>query len=134
MVDGIGTITFTPLANVDPLAYDVVIADFCGELTPAQVHAMLEQGANVLVLGDYWCESSAGMSADVANELLEHLGVRFNDHLLYNHEFLVPANKQFGLLEGVPILDAWGVALQDVGPGFMSVAGTIDGAAITTIE
>ncbi|MFO7561886.1 MAG: hypothetical protein R6X02_04540 [Enhygromyxa sp.] len=132
MVATLGTIEFKPLSLVDPLAYDVVVADFCGPVSPEQVATMLGDGAHVLVLGDYWCESAAGLSAERANELLEHLGTRFDGDVLYNHQFLVAASKQVGLLEGVPVIDAWGVALQEHIDPFQAAAGTIDGAVITS--
>ncbi len=132
MVATLGSIEFKPLSLVDPLAYDVVVADFCGPVSVEQVATMLGDGAHVLVLGDYWCESPSGISAELANGLLEHFGTRFDGDVLYNHEFLVADQKQVGLLEGVSVVDAWGVALQVHTEPFESALGTFDGALITS--
>jgi hypothetical protein len=132
MVAGLGTIEFKPLSLVDPLAYDVVVADFCGPVSPEQVGAMLGDGVRVLVLGDYWCESALGVSAVVANQVLEHVGTRFDGDELYNHDFLVADAKQIGLLAGVPVVDAWGLALQEHIDPFEEALGTFDGALITS--
>jgi hypothetical protein len=132
MVAGIGTIEFKTLSQVDPLAYDVVIADFCGPVAPEQIATILGEGAGVMVLGDWWCETQAGVSAELANGLLEHLGARFTGDVLNNHSFLVPDSKQFGLLDGVTVIDAWGVALQHSIDPFVESIGTIDGAVITS--
>jgi len=132
MVATLGTIEFKPLSLVDPLAYDVVVADFCGPVSPEQVATMLGDGARVLVLGDWWCQSAAGVSAEIANQLLEHLGTRFDGDELYNHDFLVAASKQVELLEGVSVIDAWGVALQEHIAPFEDAVGTIDGALLTS--
>jgi hypothetical protein len=132
MVAELGTIEFKPLSLVDPLAYDVVVADFCGPVSATQVATMLGDGARVLVLGDYWCETPMGVSAERANELLTRIGARFTGDVIYNHNFLVATAKQVGLLEGVPALDAWGVALQDHLPSFEAAVGTIEGAILTS--
>jgi len=132
MVATLGTIEFKPLSLVDPLAYDVVVADFCGPVSPEQVATMLGDGGRLLVLGDYWCETSQGVSAEVANRVLEHLGTRFDGDVLYNHDFLVADDKQVGLLEGVTTVDAWGVALQEHIAPFVAAIGSFDGALITS--
>jgi hypothetical protein len=131
MVAQIGTIEFKLLSVVDPLAYDVVVADFCQPVRPEEVGLMLGDGARVLVLGDYWCHGTEGLGAEVANELLEHIGARFNGDELYNHDFLVAAARQVGVLEGIARVDAWGLALQDVGPGFESLLQTQQSALLT---
>ena len=134
MIDTLGTIEFKPLSIVDPLAYDVVVADFCGPVSAEEVAVMLDEGSRVLVLGDHWCEVEGVLSAELANELLEHLHTRFNGKVIYNHEFLVAPTKQIGLLAGVPILDAWGVALQLTGPNFEAAASTSQGGLLTFRE
>jgi hypothetical protein len=44
---------------------------------------------------------------------------------------LVADDKQVGLLEGITVIDAWGVALQEYVPPFTEALGTFDGALIT---
>jgi len=112
MVETLGTIEFATLASVDPLAYDAIVADFCGPVSTEQVGLMLGDGARVLVLGDEWCVRDGQTSAALANEILEPLGARFNGELLYNHNFMVSDAKQTALLEGVSTIDAWGLSLQ----------------------
>lgn len=137
VVNPFATVEFNLLSQVDPLAYDVVVADFCGLVTAEQVFELLIDGAHVLVLADPWCETDDGTGIDKANAALERLGTRFTDQVLYNHEFQVASNKQVGILDGVPVLDAWGVALQEVreeddGPFFDELVGTFDGALLTS--
>jgi len=133
-VDALGVIDFKPLSEVDPQAYDVIIADFCGPVSPEQVGQMLGDGAHVLVLGDQWCTFEGNVSADIANVLLEHIGTRFNGKELYNHDFFVADENQTGLLQDVAVVDAWGIAVQEIGPGFSEVLGTVDGASISVRE
>lgn len=134
MVAEIGTIDFEPLSQVDPRAYDVVIADFCGPIRPTEVRDMLAEGAHVLVLGDLWCSTSEGRSADLANALLVHLGTRFNGMELHNDDFLVPERDQVGVLAGIDTLVARGLALQTVGPEFTALAGPTAGAVLSWRE
>jgi hypothetical protein len=132
MVDTIGNIDFKPLSEVDPLAYDVVVADFCGPVSATTVGEMLGEGARVLVLGDRWCVRNGQTSAAAANELLEHLGTRFDGAELYNHDFLVSEGRRVGILEGIERIDAWGVALQGLGPEFDELLGTSDGTLLSS--
>ena len=132
MVDTIGSIDFKPLSEVDPLAYDVVVADFCGPVSATAVGEMLGEGARVLVLGDTWCVRNGQTSAAGANELLEHLGTRFDGADLYNHDFLVPEARRVGILEGIERIDAWGVALQGLGPEFDELLGTSVGTLLSS--
>jgi hypothetical protein len=131
MVDALGTIEFQPLAAVDARAYDVVVADFCGPVDPLQVLELLGDGGHVLLLGDRWCSSGMGLSADVANDVAERIGIRFTERELYNHNLLVPDTGS-EILEGIDSIDAWGITMQEVGPGFAAVVQTGDGALITT--
>lgn len=131
MVDALGTIDFQLLSEVDPAAYDVIVADFCGPVSALQIGMLLGDGARVLVLGDQWCHSGEQSSAERANELLENIGASFNREELYNHEFRVEPPGAGGLLEGLTELDAWGVDLQDVGPQFQSVTKTEAGTVLS---
>lgn len=132
MVDTIGSIDFKPLSEVDPLAYDVVVADFCGPLSATAVGEMLGEGARVVVLGDTWCVRNGQTSAAAANELLEHIGTRFNGADLYNHDFLVPEERRVGILEGIERINAWGVALQGLGPEFDELLGASVGTLLSS--
>ena len=132
MVDTIGNIDFKPLSEVDPLAYDVVVADFCGPVSATAVGEMLGEGARVLVLGDTWCVRNGQTSAAAANELLEHIGTRFDGAELYNHDFLAPEARRVGVLEGVERIDAWGVGLQGLGPEFEELLGTSIGTLLSS--
>ena len=132
MVDTIGNIDFKPLSEVDPLAYDVVVADFCGPVSATTVGEMLGEGARVLVLGDRWCVRNGQTSAAAANELLEHIGTRFDGAELYDHDFLVSEGRRVGILEGVERIDAWGVALQGLGPEFDELLGTSSGTLLSS--
>jgi hypothetical protein len=131
MIDRVGRVDFRPLSAVDARAYDVVVADFCGPVDPQQVATLLGDGAGVLVLGDRWCGSSAGLSADVANVLLERIGARFTATQLYNHDLRVPAAVDSPLVAGVETIDAWGVTLQETRPDFQAILVTTGGAVIT---
>ncbi|MBV1861300.1 MAG: hypothetical protein KUG77_22975 [Nannocystaceae bacterium] len=132
MVDTIGSIDFKPLSEVDPLAYDVVVADFCGPVSATAVGEMLGEGARVLVLGDTWCVRDGQTSAAAANELLEHIGTRFDGAELYNHGFLVSEARRVGILEGIDSIDAWGVGLQGLGPEFDELLGTSAGTLLSS--
>ncbi len=132
MVDTIGNIDFKPLSEVDPLAYDVVVADFCGPVSATAVGEMLGEGAHVLVLGDTWCVRDGQTSAAAANELLEHIGTRFDGAEIYNHDFLVPEARRIGILEGIDRIDAWGVGLQGLGEEFDELVGTSVGTLLSS--
>ncbi|MGH1347765.1 MAG: hypothetical protein ACRBN8_39790 [Nannocystales bacterium] len=132
MVDTIGSIDFKLLSEVDPLAYDVVVADFCGPVSATAVGEMLGEGAHVLVLGDTWCVRDGQTSAAAANELLEHIGTRFDGAELYNHGFLVPEARRIGILEGIESIDAWGVGLQGLGAEFDELLGTSAGTLLSS--
>lgn len=132
MVDTIGNIDFKPLSEVDPLAYDVVVADFCGPVSATAVGEMLGDGAKVLVLGDTWCVRDGQTSAAAANELLEHIGTRFDGAEIYNHDFLVPEARRVGILEGIDRIDAWGVGLQGLGEEFDELLGTTAGTLLSS--
>lgn len=132
MVDTIGNIDFKPLSEVDPLAYDVVIADFCGPVSATAVGEMLGEGARVLVLGDTWCVRDGQTSAAAANELLEHIGTRLDGAEIYNHDFLVPEARRVGILEGIDRIDAWGVGLQGLGEEFDELLGTSAGTLLSS--
>jgi hypothetical protein len=131
MVTGIGTVEFQPLDSVDPSAYDVVVADFCGPLDGDAIASLLASGVGVLALGDNFCMIEGSSSAERANATLAEFGVRFVDHELYNHAFTVPAEAQNELLAGVTSLDAWGVALQETIDPVVVLVETIDGAVLT---
>lgn len=126
MIDGLGTIEFTP-SIVDPSAYDVVIADFCGPVDSQEVAALLEAGEGVLALGDDACITAQGISsARAANPTIAHFGVRFGTQALTDPRVPVPPEAQSGLLEGVASLDAQELLLQRVDESVAIVLGETD--------
>lgn len=112
LIDGLGTIEFAVPTAIDPSAYDVVIADFCGPVDGEWIATSLAAGEGVLALGDRACSTPTGSSAKVANETLAHFGVRFGSPVL-EQRLQVPADAQTGLLEGVTSLDVQGMALHE---------------------
>ena len=134
MVETLGSIEFQTLDSVDPVAYDAVVADFCGIIEPEQLEQLLVAGARVLVLGDAWCLRDGQTSAALANTTLERIGTRFNGELLYNEDFLVSDNKQVELLAGVASLDVWGLSLQEHDASVVEAVGVLRGALLTSRE
>jgi hypothetical protein len=131
LVDGLGTIEFAVPRTIDPSAYDVVIADFCGPVDGEWIAASLATGEGVLALGDRACATATGSSAKVANETLTHFGVRFVSDVLLDPRFAVPDDAQTGLLEGVTSLDAQGVSLQATLEPVVVVVETPDGVLLS---
>lgn len=130
-IDGLGTIEFAVPTAIEPSAYDVVIADFCGPVDAEWIAASLAAGEGVLALGDRSCATPHGSSAKVANETLAHYGVRFGPQVLLDPSVEVPADAQTGLLEGVTTLDAQEVSLHEtLEPVVVALEGP-DGAVLS---
>jgi hypothetical protein len=131
VVDGLGTIEFAVPTAIEPDAYDVVIADFCGPVDGEWIAVSLAVGEGVLVLGDRSCGTADGSSAKVANETLAHFGVRFGTQVVFDPAVDVPTDAQNGLLEGVTSLVADGVSLHETLEPVVVVVETPEGVLLS---